>query len=297
MRIFNFLVTFLLVFLAGCVASTHTPFGERRDTQAFIQKISAQHHFDPEKLTYLFNQVKPRPVFIHQENKPHEHTLSWVQYRSIFLTPARIKAGAQFWQIHAQALQLAQQKYKVDPSIIVGIIGVETAYGQHLGNYRVMDSLCTLAFNYPKRQRYFQSELEQYLLLTRELQKNPLDLYGSYAGAVGLPQFMPSNYRRLAVSYVDKSATSRAPDLWQNPDDAILSVANYFHHHHWQLGKPVAVQQNSQPDQPYLAKKQFGQDSWFVFANFNVIKRYNNSDFYAMSVYQLSQAIKNVQKN
>lgn len=274
------------LFLTGCTSSFNNNdghFGEREDVQAFIQHVSEKDNFDAQKLTGIFNQVNPKRMIVRSESKPHEVTMTWEHYRNIFLTPAHIQRGADFWRAHEDTLILAQQKYAVDPEVIIGILGVETDYGKYLGKFKAMDALSTLAFNYPRRKYFFQSELEQYLLLTRDLDIDPLSLQSSYAGALGLPQFMPSNYRHLAVS-----KNGRTPDLFNNPDDAILSVANYFHHEGWQAFQPVAQKVSTCRN-----AARFGNECWQVYPNFNVIKRYNNKNFYAMAVYQLGQAVKN----
>jgi membrane-bound lytic murein transglycosylase B len=277
--LFIFLISSLTL-ISGCASNL----GYRPDVKSFIQEVSQKDNFSESYLTNLFNQVHPRPVFVHKENTAAERTQSWSHYRATFMTRRRIEAGRVFWRNHQATLNRAQQQYGVDPAIIVGIIGVETEYGEYMGNYRVIDSLSTLAFNYPSRQAFFQSELEQYLLLTRELNTNPLHLYGSYAGAMGYPQFMPSNYRSLAVS----ATPGKQPDLFHNPDDAILSVANYFHSKGWYANKRPAVPlQSHQPDSVL-----FGNQYWHLSHNFDVIKRYNSSNYYAMAVYQLGEAIK-----
>ncbi len=258
-----------LLFLSGCASH----FGDRPDVEHFIHEVAHKDNFNELHLTYLFNEVSPRPMVVHKEVNAAEHTATWEHYRSIMITRQRIDLGRAFWRKHRATLEQAQRLYGVEPSVIVGIIGVETEYGEYMGNYRVIDSLSTLAFNYPSRQAFFKSELEQYLLLTRELNKDPLRLYGSYAGAMGYPQFMPSSYRKYAVS----QSPDRKPDLFDNPDDAILSVANYFHHMGWLPHKRVAVILNNK--------------KWMVYHNFNVIKKYNNSNFYGMAVYQLGQII------
>ena len=272
------LLNIIILFLAGCASA----FGHKPAVQIFIQHVSHKDNFDEIKLTELFNQVHPRSSFIHKFTHPTEKVISWNHYQAIFITSKRINAGCQFWIAHQKALQLAQQRYGVDPAIIIGIIGVETEYGEFLGQYRVIDSLSTLGFENHNRSTYFQYELEQYLLLTRELNQNPLNVYGSYAGAMGLPQFMPSNYRTLAVS----TTPPNRPNL-NNPDDAILSVGHYFHHMGWYAHKRPAV-----PVQYYHRDDVlFGNQYWRLYHNFNVIKRYNNSNYYAMAVYQLGQAI------
>lgn len=267
------------IFLSGCASN----FGNRPDVQQFIQHVSEKDNFSQSYLTTLFNQVHPRPVFVSSETHAAERTASWPHYRAIFMTRRRIDDGRAFWRAHQATLNRAQQQYGVDPAIIVGIIGVETEYGEYMGKFRVIDSLSTLAFNYPSRQDYFKNELEQYLLLTRELNQDPLNLYGSYAGAMGYPQFMPTAYRTLAVS----QTPGQAANLFNNPDDAILSVANYFHQHGWYPNKRPAVPLRKYQRGAVL----FGDQYWHLYHNFDVIKRYNNSNYYAMAVYQLGQKI------
>jgi membrane-bound lytic murein transglycosylase B len=257
-------------FLSGCASN----FGNRPDVQVFIEQVAQKDNFNQSDLTTLFNHVHPRPVYVHKENTAAEKTASWEHYRSIFMTRRRIEAGRRFYLAHRATFTQAQNTYGVDPAVILGILGVETEYGSYMGNYRVIDSLSTLAFNYPSRQVFFRNELEQYLLLSRELNQDPLSLYGSYAGAMGYPQFMPDSYRKYAVS----QTPGKTPDLFHSPDDAILSVASYFHHMGWIPRGRVAVIVNHK--------------KWLVYHNFAVIKKYNNSNYYAMAVYQLGQAIK-----
>jgi membrane-bound lytic murein transglycosylase B len=278
-------LSLILGLLAGCAteAPSGTGFGERAEVQNFIQEVSARDDFDSRYLTTLFDQVQPRPVFVKSTKKSAEVTMTWPRYRAIFMTQGRVDKGVAFWHSHEAAFAKAQQEYGVEPPVILGILGVETDYGKYLGKYRVMDALSALAFNYRRRSAFFQEELEQYLLLTRDLHKDPLSLYGSYAGAVGLPQFMPDSYRKLAVSEEGK-----APDLWYNADDAILSIANYFHHKGWVYNQITAVR----VDYPTALTSRFGDEYWLLYPNFNVIKRYNDSNFYAMTVYQLGEAIR-----
>jgi len=270
-----------ILLLSGCTCY-YGNFGERDDVQHFIDKVSARDHFDSQKLTSVFNQVNPDNMIVKSEKKPHEQSMTWERYRARLVNPAHVDRGADFWSAHQETLKIAQQRYGVDPEIIIGILGVETNYGKYLGKFRAMDALSTLAFDYPRREHYFQFELEQYLLLTRELDKDPLSLPSSYAGALGLPQFMPSNYRHLAVS-----KNGNTPDLFYNADDVILSIANYFHYSGWQPNQPVALQVSCCQNALKL-----GNECWQIYPNFLVIKRYNNSNFYAMTVYQLGQAAK-----
>lgn len=263
------MISLSALFLSGCASN----FGNRPDVQVFIQHVAQKDNFNQSDLTTLFNRVHPRPVYVHKENTAAERTANWEHYRAIFITRHRIETGRNFYRAHRATFTQAENRYGVEPAVILGILGVETQYGEYMGNYRVIDSLSTLAFNYPSRQVFFRKELEQYLLLSRDLHKDPLDLYGSYAGAMGYPQFMPDSYRKYAVS----QTAGRMPDLFHNPDDAILSVANYFHHMGWLPHKRVAIVVNHK--------------KWVVYHNFAVIKKYNNSNYYAMAVYQLGQAI------
>lgn len=281
---FKFLLHFIIISTAFLLSSCASNFGNRPDVQNFIQTVSQKDNFNPGDLTYLFNQVQPRSSSVHKENTAAEKTETWHHYKNTFLTSRRIQAGKNFWLNHQDALNKAQNIYGVDPAIIIGILGVETAYGKSMGDYRVMDALSTLAFNYPSRQTFFQFELEQYLLLTRELNKYPFDLKGSYAGAMGYPQFMPDNYRKLAVSYIP----GQQPDLFNNPDDAILSIANYFNHYHWYPHKLAAAPVQKPSRNAVL----FGDQYWRLYHNFDVIKRYNHSNYYAMAVFQLGQAVR-----
>ncbi len=312
-----FLAFFALFFLTGCGA---TP-PQRSDVQAFIQQMSAQHNFNQKQLTDLFNQVQFNPRIIATMTAPHE-SLPWFRYRQLFVTSDRAQAGADFWCRHAATLAAAEKYYGVPPQIIVAILGVETNYGHFQGTYRVIDSLATLAFDYPARAPFFKGELEQYLLLTRETPLNVLELKGSYAGAIGQPQFMPSSYRRYGVDSTRKGYS----DLIHNSNDVIFSVANYFKGHGWQTAQPIAMRgQVSGNDVTSLVstktKKTLaefknygvapqtslnttapasllsleGTDSpeyWLIFPNFDVIMQYNTSPRYAMAVYQLGEAIK-----
>lgn len=314
---------FACLFLSGC-ANTYQPYAERPDVQAFIQHVSAKDNIDQQQLTLLFYHVKPNPAVINAMGKPSEHVSPWVVYRGIFITPKRAKEGAIFWENHERTLAYAQQKYNVPPQIIIAILGVETNYGRIQGNYNVLDTLTTLAFDYPHRSQFFKYELEQYLILLRDTHYNPYQLSGSYAGAFGEPQFMPDTYLEYAVS----ASGNRYPNLWTNDDDSILSIANNFKAYHWQLGQPVAVRANVvgqryysldnwrslkpiytvgqlaqygiTPVVPLPANQRVnfmifmsaqGPEFWLGLQNFHVITSYNPSAYYAMSVYQLSQAI------
>jgi membrane-bound lytic murein transglycosylase B len=310
--------------LAACTtAPTVADLPERDDVRAFIAEMAQRHNFDRAQLEAWFKEAQVRGDIIAAISRPAE-SKPWYQYRPIFLQPARIEGGAAFWNEHAEMLRRAEEIYGVPPQIVTAILGVETRYGIHQGNYRVMDSLVTLAFNYPPRAAFFKSELEQYLLLTREEGVDPLSMTGSYAGAMGQTQFISSSYRHYAVDFDGDGKR----DLWNNGADAIGSVANYFKEHGWQRGGAVAAPAsvNGERYQALVAKglkpslkiadmKKLGvkpetalpddalaalieleqKDSheyWIGLQNFYAITRYNHSALYAMAVYQLSEEIR-----
>ncbi|GAW87113.1 membrane-bound lytic murein transglycosylase B [Bathymodiolus platifrons methanotrophic gill symbiont] len=289
----------------------------------FINKMVEQHEFDHAELVTLFQSVEVKPKIIAAMTRPAEG-MPWYKYRKIFIRDSRIQGGVKFWQDNLISLTTMQKIYGLPEEIIIAIIGVETLYGKRTGGHRVIDALATLGFEYPKRSAFFLSELEQFLLLCREEQMNPLEPVGSYAGAMGMPQFMPSSYRNFAADY--EGDVKR--DIWNNPSDAIASVANYFVKHHWQPGKDIAFPVKAKGEQYKQAlskglkpdmnaaqlkalriqlpeqiaddeplkllsfEQQKGQDLWVGLENFYVITRYNHSALYALAVLQLSQAIK-----
>lgn len=292
---------------------------------AFIAEMARKHHFDAAALAQMFHQVERQPLILERIAKPAE-AKPWHAYRKIFLTEARIQRGLAFWREHAQVLALVQDSYGVPAEIIIGILGVETGYGQNTGGFRVIDALSTLAFGYPKRAEFFRKELEEYLLLCREEKTDPLQPKGSYAGAMGLPQFMPSSFRHYAADFDG----DQRRDIWNNPRDAIASVANYFVAHGWRRGEAVAAAAASSvqgegyrqwldkdlkprhslaqlqaagvqvpagwapatPAKLLALEQEQGYDYWLGLHNFYVITRYNHSPLYAMAVYQLGQAVK-----
>ncbi len=299
------------------------PLSGQAAVQHFIDTMVARHGFQRTALVTLFGKVQPRERIIQIMTTPAEGK-PWDQYRQIFITAARIRGGLNFWRNNRAALARAEQQYGVPAEIIIAIIGVETRYGGNMGGFRVIDALTTLAFDYPPRADYFRAELEQYLLLTREEHLDPLAPKGSYAGAMGETQFMPSSYRRYSVDF---DADGRR-DLWRSTSDAIGSVANYLSAHGWRRGQTIAVPAqvtgtgylsvlDQKPVPPTrriaefrahgvrprtpLGKSQTatlmdfttagGADFWLGLDNFYVITRYNHSDRYAMAVYQLSQEI------
>ena len=196
-----------------------------------------KHGFEQEELVTIFSEAQHREDILELMRKPAEKRLQWHEYRKIFLTPARIEGGVDFWKENARALSMAEATFGVAPQIIVAIIGVETRYGSNTGRHRVLDALSTLAFDYPPRSEFFTAELEQYLILAREEDIDVVTTTGSYAGAMGYGQFIPSSYRHYAVDFDEDGKR----DLWNNKMDIIGSVANYFKQHGWKAGGPVAV--------------------------------------------------------
>ena len=297
---------------------------DKAEVDRFVDYMVVTHQFDRDGLLKVFSQTTKSERVLNAISKPAE-ALPWHKYRSIFIQTRRIEKGANFWRLHQALLERAAKEYGVPPEIIVAIIGVETQYGENTGNDRVMDSLATLAFHYPKRADFFRKELEHFLVLSRDQEVDPLSLKGSYAGAMGLPQFMPSSYRAYAVDFDGDGHIN----IWSNPADAIGSVANYFREHGWQPGGMVtvpastrgnkylvALNKDLKPDIPVdqlytydidlseeippgenvkvlSLQTETGEDIWLCLHNFYVITRYNHSGLYAMAVYQLAQEIRN----
>jgi len=314
----------LLTTIAAALLAAGSALAAPDDRQAFIDRMVAEHGFDAARLNRLLDSAQLRQDILDAISRPAE-AKPWWQYRPIFLTDARAEAGAAYWAQHADTLTRAEQVYGVDPAIIVAIIGVETFYGRHTGKYRVLDALSTLGFHYPKRGRFFRGQLGQFLLLAREEQLDPTEPLGSYAGALGRPQFIPSSYRSYAVDFDGDGKR----DIWHDDADVIGSVANYFARHDWQRGAKVVfeahtpqallpadmVQDDSKPgrtlgelrragiridaalpdDTPaslFALDERQGRSHWVGLQNFYVITRYNHSNLYAMAVYQLSRRIK-----
>ncbi|MCG7901955.1 MAG: lytic murein transglycosylase B [Candidatus Thiodiazotropha lotti] len=320
-RITTQITLFLLISLSN-LACAHTP-QMKAEFRAFADEMANKHGFEAAEVDQLLLKTRFRDDIIAAITRPAE-SKAWYQYRPIFLKPDRVAGGIDFWHENAALLEQAYQTYGVPPEIIVAIIGVETRYGRHTGKYKVIDSLTTLAFGYPKRAKFFRKELEQFLLLSREEQVDPYSALGSYAGAMGKPQFISSSYRRYAV---DGNADDKR-DLWNSNADIIASVANYFKVHGWQKDQPITRQVQGSGDlqkfveagmkpsikvaeliaagvkpldqlpldaeaQTSLIKLDAGnhQQYWLGLDNFYVITRYNHSNLYAMAVYQLSQEI------
>jgi membrane-bound lytic murein transglycosylase B len=292
-------------------------------TQAeFAAYMARTHGFDEMELNRLLNQAVVRQSILDLIARPGEKK-PWHEYRKIFLTQPRIDGGVKFWNQWQSWLRKAEQAYGVPAGVIVSIIGVETVYGKNTGSHRVLDALVTLAFHYPKRADFFRDELEAYLLLTRQERLDPLAHKGSYAGAMGPGQFMPSSFLKYAVDFDGNGQR----DIWRSMPDVIGSVANYLREFGWQAGGKVALAAAAREDAveqlaalpidpmstlgqlkqqgllfegreadatPGIAvglETEAGMAWWLGLRNFYVITRYNRSPRYAMAVYQLAQAI------
>lgn len=270
------------------------PYANSFALHQFIQRMVYKHGFSETYLNGLFSQAQRLDQVIRLENPspstgPSKSRVgSWTRYRNKFLTEMHISNGVQFWLENADAIAKASATYQVDPEYIVGIIGVETYFGRNIGKTCIFDALTTLAFDTQRRARFFTEELEHYLLMVRDEGFEPRYPVGSWAGAMGLGQFMPSSFRRLAVDFNHDGRR----DLWHQ-HDAIGSVAHYFARSGWHYNSPVAQQTSNTHGSGIIDLSTYqGNEYWRVFPNFKVIKSYNNSNKYAMAVHQLAQAIK-----
>ena len=303
-------------------------YDQRPETRAFIAELAAEHGFARRSLAHLFAHARYQPRIVAAMSRPVLSPPKWYEYAPQFLSRERIEGGLEFWRANAATLARAQSEFGVPAEVIVAIIGVETFYGRNTGGYRVFDALTTLAFDYPRRSDFFRNELKQFLLLARDQKVSPLVPRGSYAGASGLPQFMPGSIRAYAVDYDDDGRI----DLTGEPADAIGSVGNYLARHDWQPGAPVLAPARIDPaaSEVVLAKLDGGVSErrpldawardgvgadilpaapgadpvgllmleeaegptyWLVFGNWYVLTRYNRSRLYATAVWQLAQAL------
>jgi len=313
-------------FLSICMQVVHADKAllHQRNAQLFMRDMVNHYHFDKRQLTAILNEAVFQPQIIESMDRPYEKK-TWDVYKALFLTQDRVNAGVNFWRANQKTLDQVQKQYGVPADMIVAIIGVETLYGKNQGKYRVLDALTTLAFYYPKRSEFFTKELREYLLLCRE-QRVPATKYlGSYAGAIGKPQFMPSSYRFYAIDFNGKGQA----DLMSEDQDVISSVANYFAKHGWKNNEDVAeparvagdgykqLTMNSKtPDyaftqllaagvKPELSRMSHpkeagvielitpqGSEYWLAYPNFYVITHYNTSPQYALVVHLLSQQLR-----
>lgn len=300
-------------------------YGDHPQAALFIDKMVTEHGFERAYVSGLLKQAQRKQSILDAIARPAEKTKTWAEYRDIFVTNRRTRLGKEFMQIHAATLARAEQEFGVPQQLIAAVIGVETRYGRNMGSYRVIDSLATLGFDYPPRAKFFSKQLGEFLLLAKEQKFDATVIKGSYAGAMGFGQFIPSSYRHYAVDFDGDGIA----DIINNPVDAIGSVANYFKAHGWKPGQPVMVtatasadhdvdfaskklkpkhsvaefqQQGYQPSEQLDAEQlatvmrlngKDGEELWYGLHNFYVITRYNHSRLYAMAVYQLSQQLNN----
>ncbi|PID44625.1 MAG: lytic murein transglycosylase B [Proteobacteria bacterium] len=315
---FSFLALFLVLTL-----SFQTGYANQSAKQKFVDRLVKIHAFDEKWLSDYLARAETKESILEAMRRPAEKVLEWKDYQKIFLTDNRIKLGKEFLKKYKKTFDRAERETGVPREIVAAIIGVETRYGKNRGSYRVLDALSTLAFDYPPRSKFFTSELEHYFLLVREQGFDPAALKGSYAGAMGYGQFIPSSYRHYAIDFDGDGVV----DILDNPVDAIGSVANYFRQHKWKKGAPIAeaarvtgqqftkllhkklkprhkvadmrkhgVQVSSKLDSKEPARLmklvgKSGDEFWVGLHNFYVITRYNHSEMYALAVYQLSQKL------
>ena len=326
MNLFSRFILLALLSLALTVVSaatqTSSPF-ESKQIDLFISEMVKEHGFDAKELRNILSQAEKKQTILDAISRPAE-SKPWHEYRPIFMTESRIREGVKFWKKNEAILAAAEKKYGVPATIITAIIGVETRYGRFRGSYRVIDALSTLTFAYPKRAKFFRGQLKEFLIMTREEKMDPLKPLGSYAGAMGQPQFIPSSFRSYAIDFDGDGKR----DLWDNMDDIIGSVANYFSRHHWRTGESIITRAKVNGKAPesllengykpsfkaatlknhkieaaddipadqkvalVALEQKRGHEYWIGFHNFYVITRYNHSPLYAMAVYQLSEAIR-----
>ena len=312
----------VFVFSTLLSLSTVADYSQHPDARKFVDRMVSEHEFERTEVEKILKSASRQQSIIDAMNRPAERVKPWKDYRKIFIQEKRIDQGVQFWLDNRETLDRASKEYSVAPEVIVAIIGVETFYGRIKGSYRVVDALTTLSFDYPKRSAFFTKQLEHFLLLSREQNQQPLDLKGSYAGAMGYGQFIPSSYRSFAVDFDGDGFA----DIWNNTTDAIGSVANYFARHGWEMGGEVVSRARVKADYdetllnklklsktidelaemgftptktlagdmkaiPMKLNGNHGAEFWLGLKNFYVITRYNHSRLYAMAVHDLSQLI------
>ena len=299
--------------------------GRGQAIESFARQMAEAHNFDAAQIIAQLNELKPRQDIIRKISRPAE-SMPWYRYRKIWMQPERISAGVAFWQANAKTLARAEQEFGVEAEMIVAIIGIETYYGRHLGSYPVLEALYTLGFHYPKRAKFFRGELAEYYLLARAEQWPLAEIKGSYAGAMGMGQFISSSYRQYGVDF-DSDGNI---DLFASPIDMIGSVANYFARHGWHKGSFVAapltqailkvrakvqrdlklktpfadltpllqgdastaLEKGSEKAGVFAFAQQKGEDYWLVGDNFYAITRYNHNAMYALAAFQLGEAIR-----
>ena len=316
------------------ILSSNAPagdFSQYEELTALIEQLEADKIYAPGELALLFEQVNRQPKVLESIARPAEKSKEWRDYRPIFMTNARVSDGLAFWDQYRAELTQAEKATGVPASMILAILGIETKYGGNKGSYPVIEALATLGFDYPPRAPFFRKELKEFLILTKQNGMDPLTIRGSYAGAMGFPQFMPSSWRNLAVDFDGDNRI----DLINNPVDAIGSIANYFKGNGWRGGEPVVVRARlsgqlydaatstelktvstlqalaaqglsprdslagtapTTPASGIRLQGMNGGEFWIGLNNFYVITRYNRSILYAMAAVQLSQALEAAQQ-
>ena len=319
----SFIISPMISPMVSALEITTGDYQGREDVAAFVQRVVSESDYTAQELTDLFGQVEKQEHLFEKLDRPAEKELEWYQYRRIFIKDKRISKGVEFWRENREQLAEVSEKTGVPAEIIVAIIGVETFYGIYRGKDPVFDSLVTLAFDYPRRSKFFTRELEEFLLLAKEQRFEVRALRGSYAGAMGMPQFISSSYRSYAIDFDGDGQIN----LFDSIPDITGSVANYFVRHGWKRGgrvaRPLTAIENNSIDQleegvkPAYKWKELQQkglvskipidaetdvalvtlhqknypEYWAGFDNFYVITRYNHSELYAMAVYQLAKLI------
>jgi membrane-bound lytic murein transglycosylase B len=316
------LISALLLCAPGVSAASYSA---RPEVQAFMRELAQRHGFQEKALKRVFSRVQRVEPVLEAISRPAERVRSWEEYRAVLVTERRIAEGVEFWRRYSRTLERAQRKYGVAPEYVVAIIGVETFYGRNTGNWRVVDALTTLAFDYPPRAGFFRSELENYLLLARDAGVDVFSMRGSYAGAMGIPQFMPSSARSYAVDFDGNGKI----DLQKSRSDAIGSVANFLKLHGWQRDADVLLEARVagdawrayadgrlEPKHSLVALREAGiefdspqpagaaaalielvsaerpSDYRIGLRNFYVITRYNRSALYAAAVADLARELR-----
>jgi len=290
-----FLIYFLLIPLA------YSDYFSHPGSKEIIDELIETYNFDEEYVNQVFKNASKQQKIIDSISTPAEFTWTWDRYKKLFIEDKRIKNGKKFIQDNLNSLERAEEEFGVPKEIIVSILGIETRYGKIMGNYRVIDSLMTLGFDYPRRADFFKDELIKFFLLTRENDLNIYEIKGSYAGAMGYGQFISSSYRAYAVDFDGDNSI----DLFNSVDDAIGSIANYLKVHGWKKNgtivyksKPNNVRNIYKPHNSLskfipLSFNENGKDVYFIGDdNFVAITKYNRSHFYAMAVYYLSEEFK-----
>ena len=323
MKIKGIILAVSIILLCTKISSNENlNYSSRGDVKEYIKEISAKHGFESDKLMKLLGSAVYQEKVVRIMNKQPEGTMTWSRYKEMMVSDSRISAGEEFIKLYKEDLNKAEDLYGVPAEIIASIIGIETRYGRITGNIRVLDSLMTLSFNYPRRSKFFKVQLEEFLLLSREEGFNPESLEGSIAGAMGYGQFMPDSYRKYAVDFDSDGVR----DILTNPVDAIGSVANFLNKKgKWKPNTPIAIQANvynqSEPlkssFKPYMTNNELdklglvasqnipgnlkfvpfsleledGYEYWLGFDNYQALSRYNRSKVYVMAVFEFSKLL------